>query len=339
MIEIDGSDGGGQILRYALAASASTGIGFTIEDIRGDRPDPGLKPQHLTAVETVAMLCDADVDGCQKGSRDLSFEPHTLEATDCTVDIGTAGSVSLLFQCIGPLSYHIDEPFHVRAEGGTDVKWSPPIDYMEHIMTRIGAMFGASIDVTTSRRGFYPKGGGIAGLDVSPGEPETQFLTDPGSVQRIRGYSVATHQLKDARVANRQRSEVRRRLRNVFPSGVEIDIDVSYVQSRSPGSSITLVAETEESWIGADALGERGKQSEEVGAQAAQALLETLEAGAAVDTHMADQIIPYLAEAGGRVCIPERTDHVETAVSLLDRFYERTLSIMEDDGRLFVVAD
>lgn len=339
MIEIDGGDGGGQLLRYALAASASTGIGFEMENIRGARTESGLKPQHLAAVETVGELCHASIDGAREGATELRFEPGDLDPHDMNVDIGTAGSIGLLFQSLLPLSYHTDDTFSIRAEGGTDVKWSPPIDYMARVTQEMAAMFGCTIEITASRRGFYPKGGGIAGLDIEPGTPEPLYLDAPGSVQHIEGESIASHHLKDSRVADRQRSEVRRVLRNVFPSSVDIDIQTEYVQSHSPGSVITLSAKTDESWLGADALGERGKQSEEVGKEAAQHLIDMLETGAAVDTHMADQIVPFLAEAGGRVHVPERTDHLEHAIDIMNRFYDRSLLLEEDDGRLMVKAD
>ena len=339
MIEIDGNNGGGQMVRYALAASASTGISFAIDHVRGNRPEGGLKPQHVNAIETVADLCQASTDGVEEGSTAFRFEPGDIDTHNIRVDIGTAGSIPLLFQTLLPLSYHTDDSFQVRVEGGTDVKWSPPIDYMAHVTTNIASLFGCVIDIKTSRRGFYPKGGGIAGITVQPGKPETVFLDDPGSVKTIRGWSLATHQLKDSSVAERQRSEVRRVLRNVFPSSVDLDIETKYVQSRSPGSSLTLAAETAESYLGADALGERGKQSEEVGNEAAQQLVDALQSGAAVDPHMADQVIPFLAEAGGQVCVPERTDHLETAVSLLNRFYDRKITVSEEGDTVLVITD
>ena len=63
MMEIDGSygEGGGQLVRTAVALSAITGRPVKITNIRKNRPNPGLKPQHLKALETAAMVCSARV--------------------------------------------------------------------------------------------------------------------------------------------------------------------------------------------------------------------------------------------------------------------------------------
>ena len=46
MIEIDGSEGGGQILRSALGLSVLIGKDFSMDNIRAIRPQKGLKEQH-----------------------------------------------------------------------------------------------------------------------------------------------------------------------------------------------------------------------------------------------------------------------------------------------------
>jgi RNA 3'-terminal phosphate cyclase (ATP) len=53
MIQLDGSigEGGGQILRSALALSLITQQPFTLHNIRAKRPMPGLMRQHLTCVQ------------------------------------------------------------------------------------------------------------------------------------------------------------------------------------------------------------------------------------------------------------------------------------------------
>ncbi len=70
MIEIDGSigEGGGQVLRTALALSTLTQQPFHIYNIRKNRPQPGLKAQHLTAVEALKQLCNAGVGDVHVGS-------------------------------------------------------------------------------------------------------------------------------------------------------------------------------------------------------------------------------------------------------------------------------
>ena len=82
MINIDGSfgEGGGQVLRNAVALSALTGEDIRIKNIRAKRDKPGLAAQHLTAVKGVASLCSAEVEGLELRSTELVFRPGFIGA-------------------------------------------------------------------------------------------------------------------------------------------------------------------------------------------------------------------------------------------------------------------
>lgn len=321
MIEIDGSDGGGQMLRTALTLATLQDIGFRMEEIRGGRSDPGLKKQHMKAIEAMQELTDAEVDGLEEGSEELVFRPDAFDPHDVSIDIETAGSVSLLFQTVMPLCFLADEEFSVTAEGGTDVKWSPPTNYLEHVAETVFSWFGADIEVQTGRHGFFPVGGGRSRLTVRPSEEETPYREHAGELRKVTGVSIATQHLRDSNVAERQRSEARRIVANAYPE-VEFDISYEYVQSRSPGSSIVGAAFLADGCVGADALGEKGKRSEQVAKEMAEQLLDDVGSGAAVDRYMADQIVPFLAQTGGAISVPAVTDHVGSAVDVAERFLD-----------------
>lgn len=321
MIEIDGSEGGGQMLRTALSLSVLTDTPFTIDHIRGERPDPGLKRQHLECVNVMEQLSNADVRGDRIDSSSIVFEPGEFEPQDVSIDIRTAGSVSLLFQTVMPLCYVADESFTVKAVGGTDVKWAPPVDYLRKIALPLLDEFGADCGLKVGRRGFYPEGGGQASLTVRPADEEAGFITERGELQRIGGVSIASQHLRDSSVAERQRSEARKVIKDELPSE-ELDIETRYVQSKSPGSSIILIAEFARTRIAGTCLGERGKRSEAVGREAAEGLLGTYRSLGAVDPYMADQVVPYLGICGGKVSIPGMTDHVETNVRVVESFFD-----------------
>lgn len=312
MIEIDGSGGGGQMLRSALSLSMVTGEAFRMENVRGGRDDPGLRPQHVAGVRTAARLCDATVEGDEAGAEMLVFEPGPIVKTTLQVDIGTAGSVPLLFDIILPVaaSGHLSEPVTVTATGGTDVKWSPTFGYLSRIKLPLLGRFGFDVDASLTATGFYPKGDGEGTLCVRPSDPQPLALAERGPFEVVEIYSKAAASLADRRVAERQAEAAAETLRG---NDRRVTINaVEAVETASPGSSILLRARYGTVLAGFDALGERGKPAEDVGEEAVRRFLAFDRAGGAVDRHMADQLLVPLALAGGEVRIPDVTAHVET---------------------------
>ncbi|MFB6213978.1 MAG: RNA 3'-terminal phosphate cyclase, partial [Candidatus Nanohaloarchaea archaeon] len=263
MIEIDGSKGGGQMLRTSLSLSAITGKPFRMENIRGSRPNPGMKRQHLEAVKAAARLCDAEVEGLQEGSREIVFQPSELSAENFTVNIGTAGSVTLLLDTLLPITTHLDEDLRVDVKGGTDVKWSPTAGYYRHVKLPLLKEYGLDASLEVERTGFYPAGGGEIRLETSPYSMEPVEIRERGGLEGFEIYSKASRDLQESQVAERQASEVARKLKNSHIS-VPIEKDTRYVETDSTGSSLVLEAVYENSVAGFDSLGEHGKRSEEV---------------------------------------------------------------------------
>jgi RNA 3'-terminal phosphate cyclase (ATP) len=318
MLEIDGGDGGGQLLRTALSLGAVTETAFEMTDIRGTRPDPGLKPQHLTGVELVAELSGASVEGAELGADSLRFEPGTDWTTEFAVDVGTAGSITLLFDTVLPIGAMRDEPLSVTATGGTDVKWSPTLAYLRRVKLPLLSRFGLAASVAVDRRGFYPAGGGEATLRTRPSSLSPIELTERGRLELVEIVSVAAEALADQEVAERQAEHASERLETAgHPATVE---QTASVESDSPGSALLLRGVYQETLLGVDELGERGRPSEEVADLAVDAFETVHDGPGAVDRHMADQLVGFLALAGGEVRIPTVTDHVESNVALVDAF-------------------
>src|SRR5687768_1959022 len=133
MIELDGSagEGGGQILRSALALSMITGQAFRITRIRANRPKPGLMRQHLVAVQAAARICGATVSHAELGSTELSFVPGPIVAGDYEFAIGTAGSCTLVLQTLALALLHAAAPSTVRISGGTHNAMAPPVEFLQ----------------------------------------------------------------------------------------------------------------------------------------------------------------------------------------------------------------
>lgn len=315
MLTIDGTDGGGQMLRTALSLAAVTDTPFRIEDIRGARPTPGIRPQHLAAIELVASCCDAELSGAEIGSDSLTFEPGEERQTALSVDVQTAGSVTLLFDTVLPIATIWDEAFRVEATGGTDVKWSPTMDYHRLVKLPLLARFGLDASVSVDQRGFYPAGGGAATLETSPSLLSPIRLDSRGPLETVEIHSVASESLEDQAVADRQASHAEDLLQTGdLPTAVE---SVEYVPAQSPGSALLIRGVYAETLLGADALGERGRSSEKVAELAVDRFETERESGAPVDVHMADQLLVFLALVGGEVKLPSVTNHVRTNLRVL----------------------
>jgi len=317
VIELDGVEGGGQVVRSALSLSALAGEPVRIENVRGARDDPGLKHQHLAAVELAAAICDADVEGAELGAETLTFDPGPPSGGRYEVAVGTAGSATLVFDAVLPLTAAIDEAIDVTVRGGTDVEWSPPMDYYRSVKLPVLRRHGVQATVDVGRRGFYPAGGGVATLSVDPSTPAPTELTERGERRGVRIYSVASDDLADADVAERQA----RGAAAALPADVDvIERTAEYAETDSIGTAVTLRAEYENTLAGANSLGERGKPAEEVGEEAVREFTAFDAEAAAADRYLADQLLVWLALAGGELTIPDVTNHVESSVDLLGAF-------------------
>jgi RNA 3'-terminal phosphate cyclase (ATP) len=335
MLELDGRDAGGQYLRSALTLAALSGRAVTVTNVRGSRPEPGLKPQHRAAVDAVAAVCEAAVEGVEPGSETVVFEPGAVTGGTVTVDIDTAGSIGLVFDTLLPLAVELDEPLQVRATGGTDVLWAPPLSTYCRVKLPLLRSRGWQAAVDVDRRGFYPVGGGAATLSLAPSSPPPLALVDRGARTGVRVYSLASESLADPDVAERQAEAC---VAELDADGATVtERTVGYAETASPGSVCTVRVDYEDSVAGVDTLGEKGKPAEDVGREAASAALALGKHDAAVDTHLADQLLVPLAVAGDELTIPRVTDHVETSLELLAAFgYD--VDRHEDGERVRLVA-
>lgn len=337
MLDLDGGDAGGQFLRTALSLSVLTDTAVRIENVRGGRSDPGLKPQHATVVDTLARVSDADVEGADHGSTTVEFEPETLQPGAIAVDVGTAGSVALVFDAILPLAGRLEQPLSITATGGTEVKWSPPLAYLARVKLPLLRRHGIQASVERERTGFYPVGGGRATLHLGPSTPQPLTLTERGNGPGVDIISIASDDLGDADVARRQAVAARDRLDD---AGLRIrHVTTTEAETESTGTAVLVALDYAESRAGFDALGERGTPAEDVGETAADAALAFHEGAAVVDRHMADQLLVFAAIGGGSLVVPAVTDHVETSLDLLEEFgVEASVTTAIETARVEIVG-
>jgi len=338
MIILDGKQGGGQMLRTALALSALTQKPFRMINIRSTRANPGLAPQHLTCVRALKTLCDAKTDGDEIGSQELLFIPSKFKAKNHTIDIGTAGSVTLLLQSLLLPSLFAPKPFTLKIIGGTNVSHSVPVDNFSNTILPYYRLAGG-VETRLIKRGYYPRGGGEIEIAFTPEINRNNFdrfddfiklvshkgfiLTEKGNLAAIKGISHASDNISPRKVSERQASSAQQALSSL---NVPVDITSEYRETLSTGSGISIWSAFEKDIepkprIGADILGEPTQTSEQVGQKAAKLLFERLQNEAPIDEHIADNLIPLIGVLRpSKIKIPHFTDHIMTNMEVCKAF-------------------
>ena len=321
------------MLRTSIAIAAVTGEQVKISNIRAGRPVPGLQPQHMTSIEAVAEMCGGEVDGLFKGSKEVVFKPGQLLGGDFEFDVGTAGSICLVItSCLLPGLFSKTR-LRMTVRGGTDVRWSPPIDYLRLVHLPILAEFAGSCEIGVRSRGFFPEGGGEAFAEIVPPSGLSRVRLDyQGKTVRIEGVAYA--QNLPEHVVTRMKHSALKKLLDFRDVRIESDLR----KGRSTGAGIMLSAVCENTVLGESALGEKGVRAETLGENCVDDLLETLRSGATVDEHMLDQILLYMAfaESGSEVVAEELTRHAETNIWVIEKFLGKKFSVVRRDGLVVV---
>lgn len=341
---IDGShgEGGGQILRTALSLSIVTARGFRLENIRANRRNPGLRPQHLAAVRAAAAISGAAVSGDALGSTELTFAPgHAGRSGDYVFDVaataerGSAGSVTLILQTLVlPLAL-AEGASTLLARGGTHVDLSPPFDHFANSYLPALRQMGFCFDAQLNRWGWRPAGGGEVACRIAPARverganpPMPLTLVRRGPLRRIAGRAAAANLPEHIpqRMADRARE-------SLCALGVPVDIKARCVSAACPGAGIFLTAEYEALAVSFSALGRLGKPSEAVADAAVAAFFEHHVSGAAVEPFLSDQLLAPLALATGpsTFTVAEPTAHLLTNAWTIGQFGVADITV--DSGR------
>jgi len=341
MLSIDGSygEGGGQVVRTSLALSAITGQPVRLTHIRAGRRKPGLRPQHLTAVRAAAKITDAKVDGARLDSQEVVFEPQsTPKAGTYTFDVaqaakgGSAGATSLVLQTVLlPLAL-AEGTSLLTLRGGSHVAWSPPFDYIKRIYLPTLARMGIKAKANIKRWGWYPLGGGEVTITIEgqDGIPQDIDLSQRGDLLRVRGLSASSNLPKHIRTR-----QERAALQVLRSNGVNARIEVRDAPSKGRGTVVFLWAEFENVAAGFTSLGEKGKPAEQVAEEAALDLIEFVEGKAALDRHLADQLVLPMALAAGPSCFTTETvtQHLLTNAWVVNQFFPGRVRVEGEEGQ------
>ena len=315
LVHVDGSIGGGQILRTALSLSALTGKPFVIEHIRKKRNRPGLMRQHLTAVRATAQICGAELVGAELGSTELEFRPGPVQPGAYHFSIGTAGSACLVLQTVLPPLMVAAQPSQLTFEGGTHNPLAPPYPFLDRVFFPVLERQGVEIARSLERVGFYPAGGGLFHVNVQP-IPRLGMLSlcERGKRRRLWAEAQATN--IPHHVATRELAVVKERF----------SLDDSDLLLRTPvadgaGNVLLLVAEHEHATEMVVGFGERSVRAERVAERACAKLNAYLQSDAPVGEHLADQLlIPFAMAGGGSFRTLPLDEHSSTNMSVIEKF-------------------
>ncbi len=335
---VDGSygEGGGQILRTALAFSIITGRPVRVSKIRAGREVPGLRRQHVSSLRILSAVFDSKLDGVSEGSSEVSFVPGPPRADSISLDMKTAASITLVLQAVVPAVALTRSRLTLELVGGTDVPWSPTFDYFDTIVKRAYGVVGIEFSAKAIRRGYYPRGGGRAVVKVEPCESLRPLrLTGSPKVEAVDLTSrcamlprhVAERQLSSAVAALEERG-----LRLGHKLVAEEPAD-------SPGSSVLVSSFGDSFFLGSDELGARGRPSEEVGRAAAERFASFVQFGACVDDNLADMLAPLLSLASdpSALRVARVSKHMDAGFYIAKLFSSCEYSVREE-GQGVVVA-
>lgn len=347
MITLDGNygEGGGSLVRVALALSALTGQEFVVDKIRSGRKDAGLKAQHVQAIEALKQLCEAQTNPVELGSLRLQFRPGKIKKGTYTIDIGTAGSISLLLQALILPAMFASGKVTLVIKGGTCGKWQASVDYIQNVLFPYLQRFVEKIELKVLKRGYYPKGGGEVRVEISPKFKLINYnslehlledlrlrtpkiiLTEQGTLEQIRGVVNVSSTLQEKEVGERIKKAAENSLRKYK---VPVNIRVEHTSTLSVGGEIVLWAIFSKNGkmdydnpviLGSDALIEERKSSEQVGQEAAQKLMAEIDSGCAVDSYLTDQLILFMGLLlGSEIVAREITNHTLTNIYVAETF-------------------
>ncbi len=331
MIQLDGSIGGGQVLRTALGLSILFNKPFSLNNIRIKRKNPGLQEQHLQAVIACASISSAEVFGAYKNSLELKFYPKEIKKQKIKIEIKTAGSVGLVLQplLIVGLKHRLDGEIF---GGATYGKWAASVEFVENVLGYWLKKLGVKLKLEIIKHGFYPKGGSLVKFLIEPTtEDISKKINVSGRIEKIKIISVSSVGLKKREIAERMANKAYEILEKL---NCKIEKEINYVESICDGCGITIFAKFDDGVIGSSSVGEVGKTAEDVGKETAEMLYEDINSGG-LDRFTSDQVLPFAAYYGCEVYVSRLTEHVLSNIEIIKKFLDVEVKI-ENNRIIFI---
>ena len=343
MLIIDGStgEGGGQILRSALTISTIIKKPVKIINIRTKRNNPGLRHQHVTTIKLLSKLFNINIENVRLGAEwiNIIFDKKDIEINKdiLNIDIGTAGSIPLLLQTLIPTIAISQQNIIIQLTGGTDVKYSPTIDYIKYVMKDVFSKIGIFFNINVIKRGFYPIGKGIVNINIQ--KANTLKPIDFCNFKEINPNILSIVGNLPKHITDRQISGA---LTNLEKNGIKCDKYKSSIEnSASPGSSILVYSSSESGiYLGADSVGEKNIRAETVGYNVSKRFIENYKFQACIDSHLADMLVLPLSfvKEKSRYKISSISQHLLTNLEIIKKINDMEYQIDKVFENEFIVT-
>ncbi|MGL4400073.1 MAG: RNA 3'-terminal phosphate cyclase [Luteolibacter sp.] len=334
LLQLDGTTGGGQMLRTALSLAMVTGQPFRMTNIRSKRPKPGLMRQHLTCVKAACEISNGTADGAEIGSTELVFRASKPCCGNYQFAIGTAGSTSLLFQTLLPALLHADGPSTLRLEGGTHNPMAPPFEFLDRVFLPALRRMGADVTISLVQSGFAPVGGGVIECEIQPCEKLTSIeLHERGDLKCMK-LRVPIRNLPIS---------IGGRMLDAALKQLPCEDATVEIRESGPGRGVCCLYEAvfEHCEELSSSFGETNVTAERVGIRAAKSLQDFIGSGVPVGRHLADQLLLPMALAGsGSFTTMMPDDHLPTNIAVIEKFLPAKFQIEQADrGKRVLTLD
>lgn len=326
VLRIDGSfgEGGGQILRTAIALSCITQKPIRLENIRKNRKKPGLRPQHLTAIKILGKITSAEINGLEIGSSTVTFAPGEMQDCILNEDVGTAGSISLILAGLIPAVSLCKKNLKITIKGGTDVPWSPTLEYTKQVLGEAYSRMGINYSVNVKKRGYYPSGGGIVSADISPCKDLGPIILDKRNTKQAELFC------SFSKIPGEKMDHFIEQINDELESGgFKVRRFITNEESLDEGGSVLITSMDSGSIIGIDGLYER-----KAGAFSSQLGYRFVSSGMGTDEHLSDMLVipASLTEEMSVFNVGEISNHLKTNLYVTSKFTGCKYGIGKIDG-------
>ncbi|MFW2161652.1 RNA 3'-terminal phosphate cyclase [Acinetobacter beijerinckii] len=333
-IQIDGSqgEGGGQILRTALALSMITGQAFELINIRAGRKKPGLMRQHLVCVQASKNISQAYVEGAELHSQRLYFTPQQVQSGKYQFQIGSAGSTTLVLQTLLPALLLQNQASELTISGGTHNPLAPTADFIEQCFLPVLKKLGIEAEFKLNKAGFFPIGAGEIHIKIQPWQHRNRLiLLDRGALQNIGAFAAVLNLSEEAQIAQRELATLNKRLK--------LDTQQQFrLNGISQGNTVYVKVEHQQHIQLFTALGEMRKSAEQIANHLAEQVKQYIASQAVVDEYLADQLLlPLALGLGGEFTAQCISEHSRTQATMIEKFIDCEIEFIELDKTLFQV--